>query len=284
MSVIITNDTHDGDRNDVHHARFPAIHWGAIFAGIVVGLAVQLVLAVLGLAAGLSAIDMRETNAGVENPATWAAVWHGFSMLTAAFVGGYVAARMSGLLRKTDGLLHGFVAWGATTLLFAVLSMTAAGAFFGGVFYNATSMATAQSVDSKATTAPMASMTSQIESLLQRSVGTDQTIEIRPEYVTQLQSLIAAGDREGAIRYLSETVGFNATQSSTLVDQALIVSGSPENASPQAQNTANEVVESASTVSWSVFVAVILSLILGLSGGALGAINARRLPQAADSL
>lgn len=281
MSVIITNDTHDRDHDGVHHARFPAIHWGAIFAGIVVGLAVQLVLAVLGLAAGLSAVDMREANAGVDNAGTWAAVWHGFSMLTAAFVGGYVAARMSGLLRKTDGLLHGFVAWGATTLLFAVLSMTAVGSFFGSVFYNASAVAANQTASAVSSSAPLASMSSQLEALLQRSVGQDQNIQIRPESATQLQGLIAAGDRLGAIQYLTDSVGFTQTQAAAIADQALILSGSPERASPVAQQRAEQVVESASTISWGVFVAVILSLILGLSGGALGAINARRLPQAA---
>lgn len=280
MSVIITNDTHDRDHDAAHHARFPAIHWGAIFAGIVVGLAVQLVLAVLGLAAGLSAVDMREANAGVDNPGAWAAVWHGFSMLTAAFVGGYVAARMSGLLRKTDGLLHGFVAWGATTLLFAVLSMTAVGSFFGSVFYNASAVAANQTASAVSSGAPMASMSSQLEALLQRSVGQDQNIQIRPESATHVQSLIAAGDRQGAVQYLTDTVGFTETQAAAIADQALILSGSPERASPLAQNRAEQVVESASTISWGVFVAVILSLILGLSGGALGAINARRLPQA----
>lgn len=284
MSVIITNDRHEQD--GTHHRRFPAIHWGAIFAGIVVGLAVQLVLAVLGLAAGLSAIDVRESGAGVENPGTWAAVWHAFSMLTAAFIGGYVAARMSGLLRKTDGLLHGFVSWGATTLLFAVLSMTAAGAFFGSVFYSAGAMAR------QAATSTMAdggagggSATDRIEAMINGALGRDTAGaggELRAEHLAQFRGLIAAGDREGATRLLTDTVGLSAQQAATITDQALIFSGSPQQASPQAQQRADAVVDSASTVSWSVFVAVVLSLLLGISGGALGAMNARRLPQHAS--
>lgn len=277
MSVIITHDTNDDEGS--HHPRFPAIHWGAIIAGVVVGLAVQLVLAILGLAAGLSAVDMREPGAGVDNPGTWAAVWHGFSMLVAAFIGAYVAARMSGLLRKTDGLMHGFVSWGATTLLFAVLSMTAMGSFFGSVFYNASTMASTAVSRSSADASPVQSMTARLQALLQQGAGSDTTLQLGPEQIARYQALVGAGDRAGAISYLTDSVGFSASQAGTLTDQALILSGSPERASPQAQSTANQVVDSASTVSWSVFFAVVLSMLLGLGGGTLGAINSRRLPQ-----
>jgi len=63
-----------------------------------------------------------------------AAIWQTFSMLVAALVGGYVAARLSGLRRTTDGLLHGAVAWGATTVLYAALATTALGTLTAGMF------------------------------------------------------------------------------------------------------------------------------------------------------
>lgn len=127
---------------------FPAINWGAIFAGIIVGLATQLVLALLGFAAGLSAVDMTEGGAALSgNAPLYAGAWQGISMLIAAFVGGYVAARMSGLHRKTDGMLHGFVTWSATTLLFALLTTSALGVLFGGVFDATTRAPDAQTVE-----------------------------------------------------------------------------------------------------------------------------------------
>jgi hypothetical protein len=63
-----------------------------------------------------------------------AATWQAVSMLTAALVGGYVAARLSGLRRTADGVLHGAVSWGATTVLYAVLATTALGALTAGMF------------------------------------------------------------------------------------------------------------------------------------------------------
>jgi hypothetical protein len=63
-----------------------------------------------------------------------AATWQAVSMLAAALVGGYVAARLSGLRRTADGVLHGAVSWGAVTLLYAVLATTALGALTAGMF------------------------------------------------------------------------------------------------------------------------------------------------------
>ncbi len=111
----------------VRRRYFPAINWGAIIAGIVVGMATQIVLALLGVAAGLSVIARIGQGADV---AMWVALWQGVSMLAAAFVGGYVAARMSGLQRNGDGMLHGLVTWGATTLLAASLASSGLGALF----------------------------------------------------------------------------------------------------------------------------------------------------------
>src|SRR4051812_13856075 len=86
---------------------FSAISWGAIFAGVVVGLSINLLLNLLGIAAGLMSVDVASGRLPGANAPMWAAIWNGISMLIAAFAGGYVAARMSGLKRRSDGILHG---------------------------------------------------------------------------------------------------------------------------------------------------------------------------------
>ena len=63
-----------------------------------------------------------------------AGVWNTLSMLAGALVGGYVAARASALRRIADGMLHGTVAWGATTLVFAAIALTSTSGFAGGLF------------------------------------------------------------------------------------------------------------------------------------------------------
>ncbi len=108
------------------------IRWGAVFAGIVAGFGLYLLLTLFGAAAGLSVVGPQAAQMG-EGVSIWAAIWGVVSMLAAAFVGGWVAARMSLLRRRIDGMLHGFVTWGLTTLIFAFFVTTAAGILGGAL-------------------------------------------------------------------------------------------------------------------------------------------------------
>ena len=107
-------------------ARLVPLSWPAIFASLAVGISVMLLLTLAGVAVGVSVVDP-----GSDSPRAitmGAAAWQTLSMLFAALVGGYVAARLSGLRRTVDGFLHGAVSWGATTVLYAALATTALGA------------------------------------------------------------------------------------------------------------------------------------------------------------
>lgn len=116
-----------------HAARAPgaSVSWAAVLAALAVGIAVQLLLTLIGFAVGLYA------GGGVgdaDSITLAAALWGTASMLIAAFVGGYVAARASSLRRASDGVLHGVVAWATTTLLYAALATTALGQLTTGLF------------------------------------------------------------------------------------------------------------------------------------------------------
>ena len=112
-------------------ARLSPVSWAAIFASLAVGISVMLLLTLAGVAVGVSAADPGD---GPHAITMGAATWQTLSMLIAAIVGGYVAARLSGLRRTADGVLHGAVSWGATTLLYAVLATTALGSLTAGMF------------------------------------------------------------------------------------------------------------------------------------------------------
>jgi len=111
--------------------RLSPVSWAAIFASLAVGISVMLLLTLAGVAVGVS---VPEAGDGPQAITMGAATWHTLSMLSAAIVGGYVAARLSGLRRTADGVLHGAVSWGATTLLYAVLATTALGSLTAGMF------------------------------------------------------------------------------------------------------------------------------------------------------
>jgi hypothetical protein len=101
--------------------RHSRVSWAGIWAGLFAGLGVQIMLTALGVGIGLkssgaSATDfIRNLPAGVE-------LWSGLVWLFSAFLGGYVAAWMSGAYDRADGVFHGFVTWGVMT---AVLFDTA---------------------------------------------------------------------------------------------------------------------------------------------------------------
>ena len=107
-----------------------AVRWSGVLAGMAVGIAVHLVFNLGGVALGL-AFNERSGAYAIRLAAD---AWNTLSMLAGALVGGYVAARASALRRIADGMLHGTVAWGATTLVFAMIALTTAGALAGGLF------------------------------------------------------------------------------------------------------------------------------------------------------
>src|SRR5579859_1996018 len=102
------------------------ISWGAIFAGVVVVFAVQLLLGLLGLGIGLSLVNPSEANApDAGNFGIGAGIWWGVSYLLALIAGGYVAARLAGRLIGWDGALHGILIWAFTLLVTFYLLGTA---------------------------------------------------------------------------------------------------------------------------------------------------------------
>jgi hypothetical protein len=241
--------------NIVRRPLFPVIRWGAVLAGVAVGISAQLVLTLLGIASGLSLSSV----AAVEGPATGALIWAGLSMLIAALIGAYVAGRMSGLKRKTDGVLHGVVTWAVTTLLFVFLATSAGGSLLSGLF---------SSLNPGAAVAQSGG----VGALINRQMGTN----VSPESLRTLQEHIGAGRRDQAIDYMSSSMGVKRDRAAGIVDQALILSGSPEQASPAGRDAANRALQQAGTTAWIAFGAVALSLMLSLLGGAIGAMGARR--------
>lgn len=238
---------------------FPAIRWGAVLAGVAVGISVQLALTLLGIATGLSTVEVAQG----EGMGTGPLIWAGFSMLIAAFVGGYVAARMSGLKRKADGILHGAVSWAVTTIMFAVLATSVGGTLMSGVFNNMSQLAQAGMQGGSAS--PIA------------AVMQSQGAKLDAASMQQFQQHLQAGQREPAIQLLMSKMGVDQTRAAAIVDQALIITGSPQSASPQGRQSTENAVQRAGTAAWVVFLAVALALAIGIGGGALGAAGSRRV-------
>ncbi|GAB3737011.1 hypothetical protein GCM10027594_17870 [Hymenobacter agri] len=109
------------------------ISWGAVFAGAVLALVIQLSLSLLGLGIGLGTIDPLEEQNPMSGIGIGAGIWWLLSSLASIYVGATVASRLAGIPRRTDGLLHGLLTWSVVTLLTFYLLTTAVGRIIGGV-------------------------------------------------------------------------------------------------------------------------------------------------------
>ena len=111
------------------------ISWGAVFAGVIIVLAVQLLLSLLGVGIGASTIDPAQgTSPQGSSIGIGAGIWWVVSALIALFAGSWVAGRLAGVPVRTDGLLHGVVTWALATLLLVYLLTTTVSSLIGGAF------------------------------------------------------------------------------------------------------------------------------------------------------
>ncbi len=107
------------------------ISWGAIFAGVVMALVTQLAFSLLGFGLGASAFDPYDTQSA-GNWGIGTAIYTLLSVLVSLFIGGHVAGRLAGFPHQRDGILHGLVTFGLTTLVGFYLLTSGLGAIIGG--------------------------------------------------------------------------------------------------------------------------------------------------------
>jgi hypothetical protein len=116
------------------------VSWGAIFAGTVVGIAVLLMLALLGLGIGASVIEPGQPGGAANGVPTATPIWIFVSQLIALAVAGAIAGRLASDTRGIVAALHGATVWGLTTVAALWLATSAAtgvanlvGSMIGGI-------------------------------------------------------------------------------------------------------------------------------------------------------
>lgn len=113
------------------------LSWGAIIAGVILALVIQMVFNILGIAVGMNTINPQpRPGEDVVEPrafGTGAMVWIAISSLIALFIGGWLASRFSGTPNELDGVLHGIMVWGVTTIITVFLLSTSIGRLMSGL-------------------------------------------------------------------------------------------------------------------------------------------------------
>ncbi|GEM72722.1 hypothetical protein [Sphingomonas aquatilis] len=122
--------------DDLRTAKTPTgLSWGAVFAGVVIAVAVQLVLGILGAGIGLTMVDPVEgTTPGAAGFGIGAGIFWLITTVIALGAGGYAAARVAGVHDRFDALVHGLVVWGVTLILTLYLLTSVVGGIIGGAF------------------------------------------------------------------------------------------------------------------------------------------------------
>ena len=112
------------------------ISWGAILAGVAAALVVQLLLNILGVGIGASAVDAANTadNPTAGNFSMTAGIWWTLSGIIASLAGGIVAGRLCGTSDGNTARWHGLVSWCVATLVIFYLLTSAVGSIIGGTF------------------------------------------------------------------------------------------------------------------------------------------------------
>ena len=110
-----------------HMTRGRGVSWGAVFAGLLIGTALQIVLTMFGVAIGLGAADDSAKAAGIGT-----GIWAVVAALIAAWVGGRGAGATARARERGDGAFHGILAWALSTVLFIWLVSSGAGKLIGG--------------------------------------------------------------------------------------------------------------------------------------------------------
>ena len=107
------------------------ISWGAIFGGVVMAVVTQFMLSLLGAGVGLMAANPGASASGF---GIGAAVWFSISVLVSMYVGGWFAARLAAVPTVGEGVVHGILTWGVSTILSLYILTSALGGILGGTF------------------------------------------------------------------------------------------------------------------------------------------------------
>src|SRR3954454_7006597 len=96
----------------VGNGAFKRVSWGAIFAGVVVTVVLQLLFTLLAVGIGAAKVEPLQQADPGKGLGVGAAMWFFVSTLIAVYVGARVAGHLSGSAPSSDRMLHGILTWG----------------------------------------------------------------------------------------------------------------------------------------------------------------------------
>lgn len=105
--------------------------WGAGFAGGVISLGLWMLLHVLGLGAGLTAINPDDIGS-LRGAGMTTGIWSLIVPLIAMFLGGIAAAKVAGPITRTGAAIHGAALWSLATMASTLILVSLVSSLVGG--------------------------------------------------------------------------------------------------------------------------------------------------------
>lgn len=266
------------------------LSWPAISAGVVIAIAIQLVLALLGAGIGLSLVDpMQGTTPSVGGFGIGAGFYWIVSTVIALAAGSYAAARVADVHDQFDGVMHRLTIWGVTLILTLYLVTTAVGGIIGGAFRTVGSVASVagQSVGATAPTISKAAgfdaeqLQNQASAYLERAPADPAAMtpqEAQKEIAKQLPDLAAGGAKgqlaeQRIVTIVAAQQNISRPEAQQKVDSA---KASFTTAKTNAIETAKSTADSAANGAAGTSFMVVIALLIGAAASAFGGIAASR--------
>jgi len=281
-AVYTSATTSTAPVDEWHTYLFNRASWGAIIAGVVAALVVQLLLNLLGLGVGAASVSAADpgTNPDAATFSIGAGIWWTVSGIIASFCGGAVAGRLCGAAKVNTARWHGFVAWCATTLVVFYLLASAVGSVIGGTASTLGSAlggvgrTAASAVSGISQSASGGNLQDQVRSLVNPSdtqaVQNDLMTYIRARAQGDDQAANAARDR--AVNGLARVAGISPDEARSRLDQAeQQYRQTVQQAKEQATRAAEVARSNASRAGFFGFFALVLGAIAAWFGGGAGA-------------
>jgi hypothetical protein len=274
------------------------ISWGAIIAGAILTLVVQIMLALLGVGIGTATLDPAGNGSpDLSTLGSASGLWTMGTVLVATFVGAYAAARLAGTPEKGDGVLHGIITWATSTLVVVYLLTSGVSAVIGGTFgalgSSVSSLTNAvTSLGPQSLSALPDGIEADARALLQRgeqqvdqaadaatqqgqqaadtarqATGEADLAKAVPEIVAGLAKDATPEQRQAAVTVISQQAGISQQEAEQRLTQ---FQATYDQAVEKAKVAADQAAETVSTASFASFVALLLGMIVAAVGGLVG--------------
>ena len=253
------------------------ISWGAIIGGAVAAISILLLLNLLGVGIGASTIDPMEGSQPGKGMAIGAGIWFILSFLVALAVGGWASGRLLGVPNSKDGMLHGFITWGVTSMVLLWALTSAIGGLIGGATSILGHTATLAGKGAKSAAPAVSGIVQQATGMtpqdIQRQAG---DVASEPSFQTFVSGVLRDGhvnpqDRANLARVISQRRGISQADADAQItqwqEQLAQTKQQLGQKAVQAEDKAASGVSRAALVS---FAALLLGAIAATVGGSLG--------------